>query len=324
MTINPLHFCYASTANVEAYAAPSVVFIAGPNNRAHEAFQRAREAGAEVYAYLAIIARPDKPRGDLERAYYMGDPAHVPMWGKGRSSWPGTLMTDIRAGSEWADWNVEFISGLIRAGQVDGVFLDSLGCRAWGSRANWESWPQAEREEWTAGAVDIVRRLDSVRREINDEFKIVTNNIWIDRATNNDASIAEQYIDGVCIESPPLGAGPFHSAYAQRAFGDLSHRRVFVIADTEADALLWATRPGVTHVTAIYRAGGQTYQAAAPQIVPCTDIRLPELRAAYRRRQASIRELVEAKRLLGDRVDLLTTRIKAMAAYVAEQAEGVE
>lgn len=324
MSVNPLHLCYASTANVDLYAAPSVAFVAGPNSRDHDVFKRARAAGAEVYAYLAIIAVPDTAQG-LQRSYYMADPARVPLWGNGRKSWPNTMMADIRVGSVWSDWNISFIGQLIRGGEVDGVFLDSLGCRPWGKIVSWETWPRAERDEWTAGAVDIVRRLDTLRRAENDEFKIITNNIW------HEAEVAEQYIDGVCIESPPMGAGQFHSAYVQRAFSALGHRRVMVIADTEAEAKLWATSRGVTHVTAVNRALGQDYQAATPPVVRAVDTRLPELRAAYQRRQREITDLASAfggaqesiRELTRTKAQLIG-KVRAMATYVAEQAEGVE
>ena len=48
----------------------------------------------------------------------------------------------------------------------------------------------------------------------------------------------------------PKPLSPYHVKYAGRAFGNLGHHRVLVIANTKADAQAWAKVKGVTHVSA--------------------------------------------------------------------------
>ncbi|MET0163967.1 MAG: hypothetical protein ABW318_03055, partial [Vicinamibacterales bacterium] len=81
----------------------------------------------------------------------------------------------------------------------------------------------------------------------NPKFIIMNNNVW-DRGDTRGLP-GEQYVDGVSIEHPKLGAQPWHKNYAQKAFSDLGHRRVLVVARTTADARLWSGVPGVSHVS---------------------------------------------------------------------------
>jgi len=87
-------------------------------------------------------------------------------------------MTDIRAGSDWSDHVVSYVEKLMREGKVDGVFLDAVGVRPWSSLAEWNSWPQSEKNAFAQGNVDLVRRLDARRRAIKPSFIIVANNVW--------------------------------------------------------------------------------------------------------------------------------------------------
>jgi hypothetical protein len=247
---NPLGIAFKNVTNVQLYGKPTGMLIAGRCNRNDEAFQTARSNGAEVLAYLNPVVRPDHIVCALDTQFYMNDLGQVPLWphptyGQ-RSSWANTRMTDIRAGSAWADHVVRFVERLMREGKVDGVFLDTVGVRPWSSLAEWDSWPQSEKEAYAAGNVDLVRRLDARRRAIKPGFIIVTNNVW--EAGTMRATEAERYIDGVVLEHPkPLS--PWHVKYAGRPFGNLGHRRVLIIANTKADARAWANVPGVTHVS---------------------------------------------------------------------------
>ena len=247
---NPLGLAFKTVTNVPLYAKPTGMLIAGRCNRNDPAFQAARARGAEVLAYINPVARPDHFVCALDTRFYMNDIGQVPLWphptyGQ-RSPWANTRMTDIRAGSEWADYVVRFVEGLMREGKVDGVFLDTVGVRPWSSLAEWGSWPQWEKNAYAAGNVDLVRRLDARRRAIKPSFIIVSNNVW--EAGTTRALEGERYIDGVVLEHPkPLN--PWHVQYAGRAFGNLGHRRVLVIANTRSEAQAWARVRGVTHVS---------------------------------------------------------------------------
>lgn len=250
LAANPLGIAFKYVTNVPLYGKPTGMLIAGRCNRYDAAFQTARKGGAEVLAYINPVARPDHFVCALDTQYYMNDIGQVPLWpyptyGQ-RSPWPNTRMTDIRAGSEWSDWVVSYVEKLMRENKVDGVFLDAVGVRPWSSLAEWNSWPQSEKNAFANGNLDLVRRLDAKRRAINPDFIIVSNNVW-EAGTMNFAT-AERYLDGVVIEHPkPLS--PWHVNYAKRPFGNLGHRRVLVIANTKSDAQAWAKVQGVTHVS---------------------------------------------------------------------------
>lgn len=247
---NPLGIAWKSVTNVPLYGKPTGMLIAGRCNRNDPAFQAARQKGAEVLAYINPVARPDHFVCALDTQFYMNDIGQVPLWphptyGQ-RSPWANTRMTDIRAGSDWADFVVSYVERLMRENKVDGVFLDTVGVRPWSSLAEWNSWPTWEKNAYAAGNIDLVRRLDARRRAIKPKFIIVANNVWEAGTTN--AVAGERYIDGVVLEHPkPLS--PWHVNYARRPFGNLGHRRVLVIANTRADAQAWARVQGVTHVS---------------------------------------------------------------------------
>jgi hypothetical protein len=140
---------------------------------------------------------------------------------------------------------VVYVSQMMRQNKFDGVFIDGLGARLW-TAVNWDSWPQWEKDAYTKGAIDLVRRLDAARRAINPRFIIITNGLW-DRGDALGFQ-GEQYIDGVSLEHHP-STDPWSVKYAGHAFSNLGHRRVLAIGRGTADARAWAQVPGVTHVT---------------------------------------------------------------------------
>jgi hypothetical protein len=173
-------------------------------------------------------------------------------------------MTDMRAGSAWSNHVVDFVEQMMRERKFDGVFLDVVGARVWADTTDWKSWPQAERDEYTRGNIDLVRRIDEKRRAINPDFIVVNNSLW-DRGDPIGFE-GEKYVDGVVLEHPPLN--DYHRKYAGHAFGDLGHRRVLVIARTTEDAKAWAQVPGVTNVT-----DERNYAHPDEPLVPFTALR---------------------------------------------------
>jgi len=247
---NPLGIAFKNTTNVSLYGQPTGMVIAGRCNRNDPAFQQARRGGAEVLLYISATARPDKRVCALDNELYMNDIGRVPLWpypGEGqRVSYPKTHMTDMRPGSPWILHVVEYVEQLMRDGKFDGVFLDAMGARSWDKLAQWESWPQDEKDTWTDGNVDLVRRLDERRRAIDPNFIIVTNGFW-DRGDSRGFG-GERYVDGIMLEHPKAGS-PWHIKNAGKPFNDLGHRRVLVIARDKESALAWAKVDGVTHVS---------------------------------------------------------------------------
>jgi hypothetical protein len=247
---NPLGVAFKASTNSNLYNKPSGMMIAGRCNRNDAAFQTARARGAEVLAYIAPTVRPDHFVCSLDTQFYMGDIGRVPLWpypsyGQ-RINYANTHMTDMRPGSAWIKYVVSWVEKLMREGKVDGVFLDVVGARTWFAMAEWNSWPSWEKNAWTDGNVDLVRRLDASRRAIKPSFIIVNNGVW-DRGDTRGLP-GEKYVDGVNIEHPkPLN--PWHVKYVGKAFGNGAHRRVMVIANTKTDAIAWSKVKGVTHVS---------------------------------------------------------------------------
>jgi hypothetical protein len=221
-----------------------------------------------VLAYLNPTSVYDSLPCKRKPGLYGPDRERVPLWpypnyGE-RVSWKHTHMTDMRAGSAWSNHVVEFVEQLMRERKFDGVFLDVVGARVWADTTDWKSWPQAERDEYTRGNIDLVRRIDEKRRAINPDFIVVNNSLW-DRGDPIGFE-GEKYVDGVVLEHPPLNE--YHRRYASHAFGDLGHRRVLVIARTTEDARAWAQVPGVTNVT-----DERNYAHPDEPLVPFTALR---------------------------------------------------
>lgn len=257
---NPFGLFYdGSFDNIDDYMQPGALLVTGNCNRYDARFEKARAAGADVLAYLNVVEVYDQSPCRLSDSVYMGT-GKAPLWpfpryGE-RLNYKNTHLADLRAGSDWSDHVVEYISNLMREGKVDGVFLDNVGARLYSKLAAWKTWDKPEQDEWTRGNVDLVRRLDEARRQIDPDFLIVTNGYW-DRGDSLGLA-GERHVDGIVLEHP-LG-DDWHVKYAARNFADLGHRRVLVIArDTPEDIALWEKAAGVTHVTLqpTYHHGGK-------------------------------------------------------------------
>jgi hypothetical protein len=248
---NPAGIAFSKQTNVSLYGKPTGMLITGRCNWYATEFAAARAKGAEVLVYINPASRPDNHVCALDKLFYMNNYGAVPLWpwptyGQ-RSIFANSRMTDMRAGSKWANYVVSYVEKLMRERKVDGVYIDVLGARPWGI-SNWSNWSLTEKNAWTNGAVDLVRRLDAKRRAINPNFLIVNNNIW-DRGDKTTLGYAgEKYVDGVAIEHPN-GVNSYHTKYIARAFSNLGHRRTLIIGRDATDARAWAIVPGVTHVS---------------------------------------------------------------------------
>ncbi len=263
--VNPVGIAYEFTTNVSQYGRPGGMVIASPCNYTNSAFSSARANGAEILAYLNPMEVPDWSHCELSDQFFMGDVRNTPKWpwpsyGQ-RVNYPNYHMTDMRKGSAWSNHVVAYIENMMREDKVDGVFLDVVGGRLWSSLANWDSWPQWEKDAWTDGNVDLVRRLDASRRRLNPRFIVVNNGVWSRGGSDTRANAGEQYVDGVVLEHH-LATSAWHKAYAGRAFSNIGHRRVIAIGRSNADALAWKDVQGVTHVS-----NQQSYsQVTAPPV----------------------------------------------------------
>lgn len=249
---NPMGLAYKYTTNVLLYAKPTGLMVTGRCNPYASVFQSVRAGGGEVLMYITPIAVPDNWTCSQDWKFFMNNPGNVPLWpypsyGQ-RIMRPGTHMADIRAGSKWILWVVSYIEKVMREGKFDGVLIDTCGGRPWPSTAEWSTWPLWEKNAWTDGCVDLVRRLDAKRKAIKPKFIIVNNNIWDRSDKNTRGLVAQKYVDGIGLEHPTPGVKPYHVEIAGRPYGTLGHRRVFVIARDLEEARAWAKVKGVTHV----------------------------------------------------------------------------
>lgn len=248
---NPSGVAFSTETNVSLYGKPTGLMITGRCNRYDSAFPTMRSKGGEVLAYLNPASRPDNHVCALDKAFYMNNYGAVPLW-----PWPSygqrqifanSRMADIRKGTVWANYVVSYVEKLMRERKVDGVFLDVVGARPWGI-SNWSNWSRTEKDAWTNGMVDLVRRIDAKRRAINPNFLVLNNNLW-DRGDGTTIGFAgEQYVDGIVLEHPN-GITTYHKNYVKKPFSNLGHRRVMVIGRSVDDAKAWAGITGVTHVS---------------------------------------------------------------------------
>jgi hypothetical protein len=266
---NPGGIAYSKTTNVSLYGKSTGLMISGRCNRNATVFQTNRSKGGEVLVYITPVAVPDNFICSLDQQTYMNNYGAVPLWpypsyGQ-RIMRPGNHMADLRVGSKWSNYVVSFVEKLMRERKFDGVFIDTCGGRPWSSYSNWTKWPTWERDAWTKGCVDLVRRIDAKRRAINPNFIVVSNNVW-DRTDKSTIGLAaHKYIDGVSLEHPAHpSVAAYHKAYAAKTFSNLGHRRVFVIARGTADARAWATQKGVTHVSSQATESSYAYPTVPP------------------------------------------------------------
>jgi hypothetical protein len=313
--MNRLYFCYKTAAGVEANAAPTDIYVAGRTNRVDGEFQRARDKGAEVYAYFNLTERRIERVSALDDEFYMGDRVSAPLWGGGRRGYHDlTLLLDLRVGSAWVAFAVDYMSKVVRSRQYDGFFLDAIGSQYWMS--DYKSWPQGEQDEWRAGAVDCVRRIDQMRQAEDATFVLVNNNTW------HKAPVAEAYVNGVCIEHATAANETWHANYASRLFGGGKRRRVLVITKDEAETQRWAARPFITHI-----AQATSYAELQPVNITPTDLRGAEAadtiaalrkqlqfaEAAYEAAIESNAKLAEDNTALAQKLTVLRSRLSEIA-----------
>jgi uncharacterized coiled-coil protein SlyX len=217
--------------------------MAGRANCNQPQFQEARHAlGAEVLKYVMILERPNTRVSGIDEQIYMGDSSRVPLWpykdanGNQRSQYSNTMLTDVRVGSPWVNYIVDYVGNLATEGKFDGLFLDGQGGRLWGA-AGWDSWPANERAEWTAGMVDLQKRL----RAAAPNLILVCNNHW-DNVTSTGVELA---CNGTVAENHPIT-----NLAIQRILGKPygTPRRVLRISPTSLEAQNWLNVPGITHL----------------------------------------------------------------------------
>ena len=243
---NPLALQYSGTdyTNLTTYYYnPTALIVTSGCNAGASQFQDARAKGAQVLEYIDPVELPSW-NCTQANAFYSG--ASGELWSPSRMNGTEPLL-DITAGSAWSTQVVNYVTTLMNSGTVDGVFVDVVGARLWTSV--WGDMSTTEENNWTLGAIDLVRRLDAARRQNNPKFIIVNNNTW-DRG-DAVGFVGEWYVDGICLEHHPATQTTV-TPYAARDYASLGHRRMVSIATSTSDAVAWAQIQGITHVSDQY------------------------------------------------------------------------
>jgi hypothetical protein len=294
---NCAHFNYSpDTSTVLALARPSALFVNHYSSRHDPVWQEVRARGGIVITYVNLLHVADAPASAIELDWYMGDASRVPIWpyltatGQPRRNWSTSKLIDIRPGSAWISHMEDRLAQLITSNLADGIFCDSHGSRPWSTIAAWDTWTQAEQTEWALGSIDMARRADVIRRQLNERFQIIHNGNWSLASSHpaySAALKAYEYCDGV-----------------------------IVIADNITEALQWAAVPGVTHVTPVDTTltPKQSYQLPTPACVGSEDTRLAELSAYAARLKAERDALLAAG---SDDAQLIAERDAAVAERIA-------
>lgn len=266
--VNPFGIAYKTNTNVQLYAKPGGLVVAGrcASHSTSVAMKNVRAKGGEVLQYLIPNEVPDNGGAcALDREYYHGGAvSKVPLWPWPKSApgtrrkWAGAKITDMRPGSPWIAHTLAFVERIINAGTADGLYLDTVGARTYAKLAQWESWSREEKDAYTLGHIELVRKLDELRKRTNPGFILVNNSVWHRDDAVELARGGERYVNGVCLEHHDPTSG-WHRNYAARAFGNPEKRRVLIIADNQTEARQWAKVPGVTHVS-----GQSTQQYKSP------------------------------------------------------------
>ena len=240
----------APYTNIASFHAPTALLVTGRCNRTDKHFAQARAAGAEVLAYIDPVDILTTP-GPCQAEFFTGAKLwpHKDAQGETRVNWKKSKLGDLSVGSSWADAVVAYVERLMRDGKVDGVMLDVVGARL-DAPSGWNSWPAAEQNEWTAGNVDLVRRLNDSRKRIDPSFIIINNGFWNPKRSAPDPNVVypgEQYVDGIVIENHPV-TQLNSRAIAGRRYGGpgagVEHRRVLVITRSASDAVAWSNVAG--------------------------------------------------------------------------------
>lgn len=281
---NPFTFAFSGTnqPNALLYAQPGGLVVAGRDNR--YAFEAVRQGGGEVLAYLCPVEFP-KLWGELDKSFY----TNPTFWGSARTN-NGNPVLDLSVNSTWSNWVVAYVENLIKEKRVDGVYLDVVGARLWAT-SGWDTWPVEEQVRWTKGNVDLVRRIDSVRRRLDPSFIVMTNNLWGEKQDLSRAG--EQYIDGIAIEHHAPNA--HKQEIAGRPYGG-PNRRVLAIART-GEAGLWVNVPGVTHISD----DRGSYLISTPPAVPFMAVS-PTVEQALESLRAEFERVVAEKAALEQKI----------------------
>lgn len=241
---NPFTLDYSNPTNITAYARPTGVVVVGRNFSNPGVIDRVQAGGGEVYMYVNYVEGADNRSSATgsEAALYGGSQTSSAYLMKPtRYNFPNLPMLDLRPGSPWVIHAVEWTRNWFPTTHAKGIFLDVIGDRLW--TGAWDQMSASEQSAWTAGAKDLIHRL---RAALGPNVILVANNIW--ENGNPD-------LNGMAIEHHPFSSASKWAPMLQRSDWTKPVRNL-VIGSSTSEAVQWAGRPGVTHVSDQAEYGG--------------------------------------------------------------------
>ena len=241
---NPFTLDYSNSTNITTYARPTGVVVVGRQFLNPAVVDRVQAGGGEVYQYIDLAEGYwDNQTASGEAAALYGGAHNNPAYLHKLTlyNYPSLPMTDLRPGSPWVIHAVDHVRQWFPTTHAKGLFLDVLGDRLWTSA--WDQMSAADQAAWTAGSKDIIHRL---RVALGPNVILVANNIW--ENGNPD-------LNGMVIEHHPFSSASRWAGMLQRSDWFKPVRNL-VIGNSTSEALQWAARPGVTHVSDQAEYGG--------------------------------------------------------------------
>lgn len=247
---NPLTLDYSNSTDIGAYARPTGAVIVGRNFFNPGVVDRIQNGGGEVYQYINPVEgywTNQTATGEQAALYGGGQTNPAYLMKPAVYNYPDVPMTDMRPGSPWILHAVDHLKQWFPTTHAKGLFLDEVGERLYTSA--WDSLNASQQAAWSAGNRDLVHRL---RAALGPNVIIVANNIW---ETGNPE------LNGIMVEHHPFSENARWASMLQRSDW-FKPTRNMVIGTSTSEALSWAGRPGVTHVSA-----QSDYDGPAPPIV---------------------------------------------------------
>lgn len=241
---NPMTFDYSNSTDIQAYAKPTGAVVVGRNFFNPGVVDRVQNGGGEVYQYVNLVEGYfDNQNATGEQAALYGGAKTNPAYLRTPTlyNYPGLPMTDMRPGSPWIIHAVDHVRQWFPTTHAKGLFLDVMGDRLY--TGAWDAMSSSEQAAWTAGNRDLIHRL---RAALGPNVILVANNIW--ENGNPD-------LNGITVEHHPYSENARWASQLQRSDWFKPVRNM-VIGNSTSEALQWANRPGVTHVTAQGDYGG--------------------------------------------------------------------
>lgn len=174
----PAGIVWDRPGNLDRYATPGGLVVAGRDNYADAAFKKVAAGGGTVLIYLDTVI--DAPYGRYHEM--LMKPSVCGAGSTGR--WPGNqranqwgYLGDFRAGSPLQKKLHCVLEKMVAENpQMGGWFADDIGSRSWFPDINWSTWSAANKKAYRDGAIALTKTF----RQVADEHGliVIVNGTW--------------------------------------------------------------------------------------------------------------------------------------------------